>query len=105
MMKAKLLCWEGTLSRIFLALKMGGKVSHKIQCFYCTLFIFFLRNIRKLEGEIQFLKASKNCENNEDQVNYNYREKRITPREVLSPGGFNSGTFVNSGYELMIRSA
>lgn len=40
-MKAKLLCWEGTLSRIFLALKMGGKVSHKIQCFYCTLFIFF----------------------------------------------------------------
>lgn len=103
-MKAKLLCWEGTLSRIFLTLKIGGKVSHKVQCFYCTFF-FPLRKARKLENEIQFLKASKNCENNEDQVNYNYREKRITPREVLITSGFNSGTFVNSGYELMISVA
>lgn len=78
------LCWERTLSRMTLILKIGGKVSHKVQCFYCI----HLRGARKLQNEIQFLKASKNYK---DQVNYNYREKRITPSEVILTGVFSSG--------------
>lgn len=79
-----LLCWERTLLRLILILKISGKVSHKVQCFYCT----HLREARKLQNEIQFLKASKNYK---DQVNYNYREKRITPSEVILTGVFRSG--------------
>lgn len=54
------------------------------------LLLHQLEKSRKLQSEIPFLKASKNCGSNEHQANYNDREKRITPSEMMITGGFRS---------------